>query len=130
MSKHELVHGELTERIVGIFYGVFRELGSGFSEALYRRAMCIALEQAGIACQQEVPITVYFRGQPIGKFRLDLVAEQCVVLECKVAERIVAGHRVQLLNYLTAANLQVGLVLNFGRSPTFSRVVNECRGNR
>ena len=127
MSTHELVHGDLTEKIVGVFYGVFRELGTGFPEALYRRAMCIALEQAGIACQQEVPITVYFRGQPIGNFRLDLVAERCVVLECKVADRIVPGHRVQLLNYLTASDLSVGLVLNFGASPTFSRVVNENR---
>jgi len=125
MSKHELVHGDVTEKIVGVFYGVFRELGTGFPEALYRRAMRIALEEAGIKCQEEVPITVYFRGRPIGKFRLDLVAEECVVLECKVADRIVAGHRVQLLNYLTAAKLPVGLVLNFGTSPTFSRVVNE-----
>ena len=129
MTKGTLLHGDLTKRIIGTFYSVFRELGSGHPEVFYRRAMHIALEDEGIVTQCEVPITVHFRGRPLGGHRLDLIVAGCVVLECKTAQKIVPGHCTQLSHYLTATELQVGLVLNFGTTPTFSRIVNQCNRN-
>ena len=126
MSRQPLLHGALTKRIIGTFYSVARELGPGHPEVFYRRAMHIALEDEGIDTQSEVPVTVHFRDRPLGGHRLDLVVAGCVVLECKTAQKIVPGHAVQLSHYLTATELQVGLVLNFGTTPTFSRVVNPC----
>lgn len=125
MTRIELVHGELSREIVGAFYEVFKELGTGFLEGAYHRAMVIALEDRGLASQREVPTTVYFRGRSIGEYRMDLVVENAIVVECKTAERITPPHRVQLLNYLRATDYRLGLVLNFGATPEFKRMVND-----
>jgi len=123
-SQSELLYAELTREIVGSFYDVYREVGSGRLEVLYQRAMAIALEDKGLACQREVPTSVHFRGHLIGAFRMDLIVENRVIVECRTAERIVAAHRVQSLNYLRASNLPIALILNFGTSPTFGRLIN------
>ena len=129
MPKLELIHGALTQRIIGIFYEVFRELGTGHLEAAYQRAMQIALEDAGIPCQREVPTTVYFRGRSIGDYRVDMIVESSVIVECKTADRIVDAHRAQLISYLKSTKYEVGLILSFGQRPTFERVVFESLRN-
>lgn len=130
MPAIELVHGDLTERIIGVFYQVYNELGSGLLESAYQRAMEIALRDEQIACQREFPIAAFFRGRSIGEYRVDFIVENAVVLECKTAEKIVPLHRVQLLNYLKITKKETGLVLNFGPSPTFSRVVSDPNRSR
>ena len=125
LPRVELIHGELTHRIIGVFYEVFRELGTGHLEKVYQRAMQIALNDVGISSQLEVPTTVYFRERSVGGYRSDLIVERRVILECKTADRIVDGHRAQLINYLKSNRYKVGLILNFGRQPTFERVVFE-----
>ena len=92
VSVIELVHGDLCRQVVGVFYDVFRELGAGFLERAYQRALEIALRERGLSVEREVPATVYFRGHSIGDYRLDLVVANALVVECKTAERIVVSH--------------------------------------
>ncbi len=116
-------HSELTELIIGIFYGVYNELGFGFLESVYRRALQMALQSKGLTVQAEVPVAVFFRGKNVGDFRADLVVNGCVLLELKTAEGIAIVHEAQLLNYLKATTLEVGLLLNFGPRPQVRRLV-------
>lgn len=120
-EKRSFKHGELTEKIIGIFYDVYNELGSGFLEAVYRDAMLIALRQAGLNAEKEVAVPVWFRGFQIGEYRADLVVEGKVILELKAARAIDAKHEAQLLHYLRATEIEVGLLLNFGAKPEFKR---------
>jgi GxxExxY protein len=118
-----LLHAETTDRIIGTMYNVQRELGFGFAELVYRRAMAVALRQAGASVLEEAPIFVQFRGQLIGEFRADLVVDGCVLVEIKAGLELQPYGEVQLLNYLKAAGGGVGLLIHFGRSVTFKRRV-------
>jgi GxxExxY protein len=119
----ELVHGDLTRQIIGAFYDVYNALGQGFVEAVYQRAMPVALAARGIECQREVPLSVSYKGVNVGEFRADLVVERKVIVESKVASKIIPVHEIQLVNYLRASKIAVGLVLNFGPQPTFRRLL-------
>ena len=116
-------HSELTERVIGVFYTVANELGFGFSETVYRRAMCIALTRAGLVVAAELPVPVWFWGQHVGTFFADIVVAGVLVLELKVTEQIVSAHAAQVLHYLRASTMEVGLVLSFGEVPKVKRVV-------
>ena len=118
-----LLHERLSKIIVPTFYDVYRELRDGFLESNYRNAMAIALEDEGLLVEQEKWVDVHFRGRVINRFRLDLVVEGLVVLECKAAQSIAREHRAQLLNYLHATRLPLGYVLNFGAAPSHKRLV-------
>jgi GxxExxY protein len=121
MAK-DFKHGELTERIIGIFYEVYNELGHGFLESVYEKAMLIALRDAGISVQYKHPIDVFFRGHSVGDFEADLLVEGVVLLELKAARAIDPAYEAQLLNYLRATHVEVGLILNFGPKPEFRRL--------
>lgn len=118
-----LVLPEISRRIVGCFYDVYNELGHGFLEAVYQRALLIALTQAGINCRTEVPIDVQFRGVSVGTYRADIVVDALVVLECKAGAAISPGHQAQLIHYLKATGLTLGIILNFGPKPSFKRML-------
>lgn len=118
-----LAHATITGQILGSFFEVHRELGHGFSEVVYRRALAIVLREAGLAATDEVPLRVHFRGAVIGTFRADLVVAGVVLVEIKAAAILDSYAEVQLLNYLKAAGGGVGMLLNFGRSPAFKRRV-------
>ncbi|MBB5342766.1 GxxExxY protein [Tunturibacter empetritectus] len=105
-----------------MFYEVYNELGFGFLESVYREAMRIALTQAGLEVQAEVSIPVSFRGSLVGMFRADLVVAGTVVVELKTAEAISKAHEAQVLHYLRASTMEVGLVMNFGPDARFRRV--------
>ena len=96
-----------------MFYQAATELG--FFESVYLRAMAIALEQNGLRVSVEVGVPVFFRGTLVGNFRADLMVEQKVIFEWKAAERITKAHEAQLLRYLHASQIEVGLILNFGQ---------------
>lgn len=124
-------HSELSDKIIKIFYEVHNELGYGFSEKIYLKAFKIALQSIGLQVDDQVPINVYFRGQLIGEFYADLVVNGLIMLELKSVSQIIDEHEAQLLNYLKATKIEVGYVMNFGKSATFKRKVfdNDRKGS-
>ncbi|MFI5311195.1 MAG: GxxExxY protein [Gemmatimonadales bacterium] len=122
-DERALVHGDLTREIIGAFFDVYNELGYGFVESVYQRALPLALAARGLHSEREVPLTVRFRGAVVGDYRTDLLVEGKVIVESKVADRILPVHDLQLLNYLKATGITVGLVLNFGPRATFRRLL-------
>jgi GxxExxY protein len=124
-SVISLKHAELTEKIIGVFFDVYNELGHGFLETVYEEGLSIALNEAGISIQQQVPIKVWFRGRRIGDFKADMLADGKVLLELKAARGIDVAYEKQLLNYLRATDVEVGLLLNFGVKPEFRRFAFE-----
>lgn len=124
-------HRDLTSEIIAACYEVSRELGPGFLESVYQRALVIALSDRGLAVCREVPISVYFRGQAVGEFQADILVEGCVIVELKACERLAPEHQAQLINYLNASELEVGLLVNFGTaSPEIRRCSRRERSGR
>ena len=117
-----VVGAELTRRIIGAFFDVYNDLGIGFLESVYRRAMALTLRDAGLVAEEEASIEVAYRGRALGFFRADLVVEGSVIRELKAARRLEDLHERHLLNYLRATDLDVGLLLNFGPRPSFRRL--------
>lgn len=124
----KLLHSELTEKIIGVYYDVYNEIGHGFLESVYGNCMYRALTHAGFSAQREVLIPVYFRGWDVGQFKADLVVNALVLLELKAAQTLDRSHEAQVMNYLRATRLEVGLLFNFGGSkPQFRRIIFENR---
>ena len=109
-----LLHSELTKTIIGCAFDVSNEIGAGFLESVYENALAIALREFGVAVRQQAPIQVYFRGQSVGTFFADLLVENRVIVELKAVSALAQHHEAQLLNYLSATDIQVGLLINFG----------------
>lgn len=125
-ESSKLLHSELTEQILGVYYDVYNEVGHGFLESVYSNCMYAAFNTAKVMVQREVPIPVYFRGHDVGQFRADLVVQRCVLIELKAVQNLDRCHEAQVMNYLRATELEVGLLLNFGSSkPQFRRIVFE-----
>ena len=116
-------HEQITSRIIKVFYEVYNELGYGLTEKIYEKAMMIALADEGLKVECQKSLKVHFRGKLIGEFTVDLVVDDTVIVELKAASNIVEAHEAQLLNYLKASNLEVGLILNFGPKPGMKRMV-------
>jgi GxxExxY protein len=117
------LHSEVTEKILGVFFEVYNELGGGFLESVYQQALKIALVQAGLRVDVEVPVPVYFRGEIVGNFRADLMVDDCVLVELKAVSAFDRAHDGQVLHYLRATRVEVGLLLNFGPKPQFRRFI-------
>jgi len=118
-----LRHRDLTEKIIGVFYDVYNELGYGFLESVYEASLGLALEEAGLVVERQVAIPVWFRGQKVGEFRGDLRVNSLVLLELKCSRVLDVAHEAQLLHYLKATEVEVGLLLNFGEKPQFKRLI-------
>jgi GxxExxY protein len=129
----DLKHGLVTDQILRVFYDVYNELGHGFLESVYHRSLVLALGLRGLEVCSRVPIPVWFRGQQVGHFEADILVDNCVLLELKAARTLNSSHHAQLMNYLKATEIEVGLLLNFGERPEFKRVVfdnlKKQRGN-
>lgn len=124
-------HEALTRTIIGCAMRVHGALGSGFLEAVYVRALAWELRRAALAVACERQLVVRYRGVAVGVFVPDLVVEECVIVELKAVTRIVTAHEVQLVNYLTAAGIDTGLLLNFGApSLEVRRKFRTARGGR
>ena len=102
---------------------MYNELGYGFLESVYHRSLVLALKSVGLNVSSKVPIPVWFRGTRVGRFEADILVEGCVLLELKAARMLDSSHRAQLLNYLRATEIEVGLLLNFGEKPEFKKVI-------
>ncbi|MFO7957882.1 MAG: GxxExxY protein [Candidatus Brocadiia bacterium] len=116
-------HGELTKRIIGAAYKVHNTLGYGFMEKVYENALGIELRRAGHEVRQQVPVQVSYEGEVVGDYVADLIVDGKVVVEVKAVATLDAVHEVQLVNYLKATGIEVGLLLNFGRKVEVKRRV-------
>lgn len=119
----ELLHQELTSKIINAFYKVYNELGYGFLEKVYENALFIELTNQGLWVKKQQRIRVYYQEIEVGEYFADLLVEEKVIVELKAAESLADEHERQLLNYLKATDKEVGLLLNFGKKPQFKRKV-------
>lgn len=117
------LHSELTERIIGEAFKVFNILGSGFLEKVYNKALCKKLIDCGLEVKCEYPVKVYFEGEVIGNYSCDIMVNDLVIVELKAIETLAKIHEVQLVNYLKATDLEVGLLINFGEKIEIKRKV-------
>ena len=121
---------EITDRIICCFYNVYNKLGYGFLEKVYENALTIELEGCGLLVQQQSPINVNYAGQTVGTYFADLLVEGKVIVEIKAAQELTAAHEAQLLNYLKATDIEVGLLLNFGPKAEVKRKVLDNDRNK
>ncbi|HAK59362.1 MAG TPA: GxxExxY protein [Nitrospiraceae bacterium] len=119
----EFKHTGLTERIIMAFYDVYNKLGFGFLEKVYENAMEIELRKKGLTAESQKPVQVLYDGNIIGDYCMDIVVEENVIVEIKAVKSLNAEHDAQLLNYLKASQIEVGLLLNFGPKPEVKRRV-------
>ncbi|MFT3699102.1 MAG: GxxExxY protein [Kofleriaceae bacterium] len=107
------IHAELSYAIIGAAIEVHRHIGPGQYESVYENSLRDELRSRGLSCRQQVGITALYKGKPVGLYRADIIVEQKVVIELKSVERISVAHRMQVLTYLRASGLRLGLVMNF-----------------
>ena len=124
----ELIHHAVTGRILESFFEVHRVLGYGFLESVYCRALELEMRAKGLQVEREAAIDVSYKGRRVGVFRADLIVERCVVVEVKSTHRLVVPDEHQLLNCLRCSQLELGLLLHFGRRATFRRFVSTNAG--
>ncbi len=123
MEKENFKHTDLTKRIINAFYKVYNTLGYGFLEKVYENAMSIELRKAGLQHIKQQPIKVYYDEENVGNYYADIIVEDKVIIELKAAEGLCNEHEAQLTNYLRATEIEVGLLLNFGKEPQLKRKV-------
>jgi len=122
-DTHRFKHSEITQKVIGVFFDVFNELGHGCLESVYEKSLELALNAIGIDVRRKIEIPVWFRRSQVGDFEADMLVEGCVLLELKAVRRLDSSHEAQLLNYLRATEIEVGLLLNFGLKPEFKRLI-------
>ena len=116
-------HQELTKSIIGIYYNVYNELGFGFLEKVYHKALLIELKNNGYKIDSEKKVNVYYKNEIVGEYIPDIIINDSVIVELKCVEYLSDVHENQLLNYLKATDCEVGLILNFGKDPQFIRKI-------
>ncbi|HEY9050432.1 MAG TPA: GxxExxY protein [Gammaproteobacteria bacterium] len=117
---------KLSEQVIACAYVVSNRLGVGFLESVYENALCVELEKRGIQYQQQKPLKVFYEGVVVGNFVTDVIVEDKLLVELKVVTTLLANHKAQLMNYLKATEIPVGLLLNFGTPKVgVQRIVNQ-----
>jgi len=114
-------HKDLTDKIIKAFYRVYGQLGYGFLEKVYQNAMMVELKREEIHAAAQSPIRVLYGNEVVGEYFADLLVEDKVIVEIKAAKNVIAENEAQLLNYLKATQVEVGLLLNFGPKPEIKR---------
>jgi len=117
------LHEDLTEEIIQVFYKVYNTLGYGFLEKVYEKAMLIELKAAGLNATGQYPVNVFYEEEIVGEYFADIMVENKVILELKAREKLCPEHEVQLVNYLKATEMEVGLLMNFGKEPKIKRKI-------
>ena len=118
-----MLHSEITDAILRAFFDVYDELGVGFLESVYEGALATVLEERGMTVRRQPSLDVFFHGRRIGEFRPDLIVNDTVIVELKTVRQVMPVHEAQLINYLRASTVEVGLLLNFGPRATFRRML-------
>lgn len=122
MGKNYL-HSDITSIIIKAFFIVYNKLGYGFLEKVYRNALVIELRKQGLNCIINLAIDVYYDDYKVGFYIADIIVNGCVIVETKTAENLCKEDEAQLVNYLKATDIEVGLLLNFGKKAQFRRKV-------
>ncbi len=117
------LHSEITEQILKAYFKVYNKLGYGFLEKVYENAMMIELQRLDLLCEKQKSLNVSYDGLIIGEYYADIIVNECVIIELKAAENLCSEHECQLVNYLKASEIEVGILLNFGKKPEFKRRV-------
>lgn len=123
MNYENFKHSEITEKIIKSFYTVFNSLGYGFLEKVYENAMYFELKKYGLFVEKQKRIQVFYENELVGDYFADLIVNEKVIVELKAAESLCIEHEFQLINYLKATNIEIGLLLNFGKIPDFKRKI-------
>jgi GxxExxY protein len=129
MSADNYKYSEITEKIINAFYKGYNTLGYGFLEKVYENALFIDLVAMGLLVEKQKQIKVYYEGKEVGEYFADLAVERSVIVGLKTAETLCKEHELQLINYLKATEMEVGLLLNFGKKPEFKRKVFSNKKN-
>jgi len=116
-------HEQKTQQIIQAFYKVYNTLGYGFLEKVYQNSMVIELRKMNFQVQSQYPINVYYDDSRVGEYYADILVDDCIIFELKAAEAICEEHEYQLINYLKATDIEVGLLLNFGKKPEIKRKI-------
>jgi GxxExxY protein len=128
VAEPELCAHRTTRIVIGAFYHVYNGLGSGFVESVYHHALGNTVERLGHRVDREAALKVTFEGTVVGVFRADLIVDERVLVEVKAADQLSKSHDAQVINYLRASGLPVGLLLNFGPRATYRRLVGPADG--
>jgi len=112
-----------TRLIIKCFYEVYNTLGYGFLEKVYENALCNELRLNGFYCERQKKIDVFYKGELVGEYYADILVDNEIILELKAAESICEEHEFQLINYLKATEIEIGLLLNFGKKPEVRRKI-------
>lgn len=123
LHESKMIHQDLSNKIIKAFYNVYNILGFGFLEKVYENALKFELQRMGYKVEQQRNIKVYFREKQVGDYFADLVVEDSIIVELKAAEALCEEHEAQLLNYLRATTIELGLLFNFGKKPEFRRKI-------
>ncbi|MEK6528017.1 MAG: GxxExxY protein [Nitrospirota bacterium] len=119
--ENKFLYEDLTERIIRCFYNVHDELGSGFLESVYEKALMIELESIGLKANNQKNLNVSYKNHAVGEFKADLIVDDKIIIEIKAVTSMTAQHEAQLINYLKATGIKVGLLVNFGDKLEFKR---------
>jgi GxxExxY protein len=122
-----MLHEELSEKIIGAFFNVYNALGYGFLEKIYENVMLIELEKVGLFAEAQKNIKVYYESKEIGNYFADILVDNRIIIELKAESNLCKEHEAQLTNYLRATEIEVGLLLNFGKTAQFKRKIFENR---
>jgi GxxExxY protein len=119
----DYLHVATSEKIIKAFFKVYNTLGYGFLEKVYERALLIELKKSGLSVERQCKVKVFYEGHEVGIYYADLIVENKLIIELKAAEQLRIEHELQLINYLKATKIEVGLLLNFGKRPQFKRKI-------
>lgn len=121
--KNNYKHSEITEKIIKCFYKVYNTLGYGFLDKVYENALFIELKKNNLFVEKQKQIKVYYENIDVGKYFADLIVSENVIIELKASKGLCEEHEFQLINYLKATDIEIGMLLNFGKTPQFKRKV-------
>ena len=123
MGTDNYKYSNVTDKIIQAYYKVYNTLGYGFLEKVYENALYIELIKLDLTVEKQKQIKVHYEEKQVGEYYADLCINNCVIVELKAAESLCEEHEFQLINYLKATEIEVGLLLNFGKKPEFKRKV-------
>ncbi len=117
------LYQSLTQKIIAAYYTVYNTLGYGFLEKVYENAMLQELDSYGLKSEKQIPISVFYKGLKVGEYFADIIVDNKIILELKASKQICLEHEYQLINYLKATDIELGLLLNFGKKPEIRRKI-------
>jgi len=114
-ENEKIIHKNLSYKIIELALEVHNELGCGFLEKVYENALMILLDREGVPARQQAPADVYFQNKVVGQYFADILVDNKIILELKTVNAIADVHKAQVLNYLRATGIKLGLILNFAK---------------